>query len=77
MHSGLRTRQKPRILRGRRRTSRGQVAASGLHVDDKFRLITKPGWSNMIANAWPGKLKKTNVVRTKGVDVSAASTKSG
>jgi hypothetical protein len=30
----------------------------------------------MIANAWPGKPKKTSVVRTKGVDVSTLSTKS-
>jgi hypothetical protein len=77
MHSELRTRQKPRRLRGRRRRSRGRIAASGLHVDDRFKLITKPGWSNMIANAWPEKPKKTSVVRTKGVDVSATSTKSG
>jgi hypothetical protein len=77
MHSELRTRQKPRRLRGRRRRSRGRIATSGLHVDDRFKLITKPRWSNMIANAWPEKPKKTSVVRTKGVDVSAASTKSG
>jgi hypothetical protein len=30
----------------------------------------------MIANAWPGKPKKTNVMRMKGVDMSAVSTKS-
>jgi hypothetical protein len=51
MHLELRTRQKSRRLRGRRRTSRGRVAASGLHVNDRLRLITKPEWSNMIANA--------------------------
>jgi hypothetical protein len=39
-------------------------------------LITKPEWSNMIANAWPRKPKKTSFVKTKGVDVSAMSTKS-
>jgi hypothetical protein len=77
MHSELLTRQKPRRLREKRRTSRGQDTASGLNVDDRLRLITKPGWSNMITNAWPEKLKKTSVVRTKGVDVSAASMKSG
>jgi hypothetical protein len=31
----------------------------------------------MIANAWLGKPKKTNIVRTKGVDVCITSTKSG
>jgi hypothetical protein len=70
-------RQKPRGLRGRRRTRRGRVAASELLIDDRLRLITKPGWSNMIANAWPRKPKKISVVRTKGVDVSVVSMKSG
>jgi hypothetical protein len=77
MHSELRMRQKPRRPRGRRRTSRGRVIASGLHVDDRLRLITKPRWSNMIANVWPEKPKKTSVVRTKGVDMSVTSMKSG
>jgi hypothetical protein len=31
----------------------------------------------MIANAWPRKPKKTSIVRTKGVDASAMSMKSG
>jgi hypothetical protein len=35
----------------RKRTSRGRVTASRLNIDVRLRLITKPGWSNMIANA--------------------------
>jgi hypothetical protein len=66
MHSKLQTRQKSRRLRGRRRTSRAQVVACGLHVDGRLRLITKPGWSNMITNVWPRKSKKTDIVRMKG-----------
>jgi hypothetical protein len=31
----------------------------------------------MIANVWPEKPKKTSVVRTKGVDMSVTSMKSG
>jgi hypothetical protein len=50
MHSELRMRQKPRRPRGKRRISRGRDAASGLIVNDRVRLITKLGWSNMIAN---------------------------
>jgi hypothetical protein len=51
MHSELRMRQKSRRPQGKRRISRGRDATSGLIVDDRVRLITKPGWSNMIANA--------------------------
>jgi hypothetical protein len=51
MHSEIQTRQKPRRPGGKRRISRGWVTASGLNIDDRLRLIIKPKWSNMIANA--------------------------